>query len=131
MACHSILPDTGDPESRHAYHLYTPLLQLEKLSVRRQHIVAAMEAENIGVGIHYEPVHTQPYYRERLGYRDGGFAERKLRGRAHHLAAPERRNDRGRCSGRVRRPGAYPALLLGLAWHSIHTGVWPPVQATT
>jgi dTDP-4-amino-4,6-dideoxygalactose transaminase len=29
-----------------------------------------MEAENIGVGIHYEPVHAQPYYRERLGYRD-------------------------------------------------------------
>ena len=65
-----ILPDTGDPESRHAYHLYTPLLQLEKLSVARQQIVAAMEAENIGVGIHYEPVHAQPYYRERLGYRD-------------------------------------------------------------
>ncbi len=65
-----IVPETGDPESRHAYHLYTPLLQLEKLSVGRPQIVAAMEAENIGVGIHYEPVHAQPVYQERLGYPD-------------------------------------------------------------
>jgi len=43
------------------------LLQLERLSVGRQQIVAAMEAENIGVGIHYEPVHAQPFYKERFG----------------------------------------------------------------
>jgi dTDP-4-amino-4,6-dideoxygalactose transaminase len=68
-----MVPGTADPESRHAYHLYTPLLQLEKLSVGRRRIVAAMEAENIGVGVHYEPVHTQPYYREHFGYSDADF----------------------------------------------------------
>ncbi len=65
-----VTPHPVDAETRHAYHLYTPLLQVEKLSVDRNQIVAAMEAENIGVGIHYEPVHSQPYYRERLGSRD-------------------------------------------------------------
>jgi dTDP-4-amino-4,6-dideoxygalactose transaminase len=65
-----VVPQSAAVETRHAYHLYTPLLQLEKLSVERHHIVAAMAAENIGVGVHYEPVHAQPYYRERLGYRD-------------------------------------------------------------
>jgi len=64
------LPKPGDPKSRHAYHLYTPLLHLERLSVRRQQIVAAMEAENIGVGIHYEPVHAQPFCKDRFGYLD-------------------------------------------------------------
>ena len=68
-----IVPEMGSPENRHACHLYTPLLQLEKLSVGRCQIVAAMEGENIGVGIHYEPVHSQPYYREHLGYRDADF----------------------------------------------------------
>jgi dTDP-4-amino-4,6-dideoxygalactose transaminase len=68
-----ILPAIGDIENRHAYHLYTPLLQLEKLSVGRQQIVAAMETENIGVGIHYEPVHVQPFWIERFGKRDGDF----------------------------------------------------------
>ena len=68
-----ILPSLGDGQNRHAYHLYTPLLELEKLTVGRQQIVAAMEAENIGVGIHYEPVHVQPFWIERFGKHDGDF----------------------------------------------------------
>jgi len=67
------LPATGPSENRHAYHLYTPLLQLEKLSVGRGEIVAAMETENIGVGIHYEPVHIQPFYAERFGRDDARY----------------------------------------------------------
>jgi len=67
------LPSVGGVEDRHAYHLYTPLLQLEKLSLNRRQIVAAMEAENIGVGIHYEPVHTQPFYTQRFGRDDTRF----------------------------------------------------------
>ena len=65
-----VLPEVGDSDSRHAHHLYAPLLQLEKLTVNRQRIVAAMEAENIGVGIHYEPVHSQPFFTARFGRRD-------------------------------------------------------------
>src|SRR5271165_526219 len=68
-----VLPETGDSANRHAYHLYAPLLQLEKLTVPRARIVAAMEAEHIGVGIHYEPVHTQPFFVERFGKHDGEF----------------------------------------------------------
>jgi dTDP-4-amino-4,6-dideoxygalactose transaminase len=68
-----VLPDTGDAANRHAYHLYTPLLQLEKLTVKRAKIVAAMEAEHIGVGIHYDPVHVQPFWIERFGRREGEF----------------------------------------------------------
>ncbi|HME34484.1 MAG TPA: DegT/DnrJ/EryC1/StrS family aminotransferase [Candidatus Sulfotelmatobacter sp.] len=68
-----LLPEAGDRQNRHAYHLYTPLLQLKTLSVGREQIVAAMEAENIGVGIHYEPVHVQPFYIERFGKHDGEF----------------------------------------------------------
>jgi dTDP-4-amino-4,6-dideoxygalactose transaminase len=68
-----VLPETGDADNRHAYHLYTPLLELEKLRVQREQIVAAMEAENIGVGIHYDPVHLQPFWIERFGKHDGDF----------------------------------------------------------
>lgn len=67
------LPQVGDASNRHAYHLYTPLLQLEALSVGRRQILAAMEAENIGVGIHYEPVHTQPLWVQRFGHHDEAF----------------------------------------------------------
>ena len=68
-----VLPPDTEPQSRHAYHLYTPLLMLEELRVGRAEIVAALEAENIGVGIHYVPVHQQPYYRQQLGFKDSDF----------------------------------------------------------
>lgn len=57
------LPPSPPPQSRHAYHLYTPLLDLERLRVSRDHILSALTAENIGVGVHYLPVHGHPYYR--------------------------------------------------------------------
>lgn len=66
-------PLAGLAENRHAYHLYTPLLWLETLTVDRDRIVAAMEAENIGVGIHYQPVHTQPFFTERFGRHDASL----------------------------------------------------------
>jgi dTDP-4-amino-4,6-dideoxygalactose transaminase len=59
--------------SKHAYHLYTPLLKLDEISATRQDIIAALDAEGIGVGIHYIPVHQHPYYRQRFGFRDSDF----------------------------------------------------------
>ena len=70
-----LLPPAPDPGSRHAYHLYTPLLLLEKLRVNRQTMIAALDAENIGVGIHYVPVHQQPYYRQKFGFADSDYPE--------------------------------------------------------
>jgi perosamine synthetase len=56
-----------------AWHLYPIRLDLEKLSVDRAQIFRALRAENIGVNVHYIPVHLHPYYRERFGYRGGEF----------------------------------------------------------
>jgi len=67
------LPPAPEAGSRHAYHLYTPLLELQDLQVSREKIVAALDAENIGVGIHYIPVHQHPYYRQRFGFVDSDF----------------------------------------------------------
>jgi dTDP-4-amino-4,6-dideoxygalactose transaminase len=67
------LPAPSAPDSRHAYHLYTPLLALEKIGAGREKIIAALDAENIGVGIHYVPVHQHPYYRQRFGFSDSDF----------------------------------------------------------
>jgi len=32
-----------------------------------------LRAENIGVNVHYIPVHRHPYYRDRFGYRGGEY----------------------------------------------------------
>ena len=56
-----------------AWHLYPIRLNQEHLRVGRQEIFAALRAENIGVNVHYIPVHTHPYYRHRFGYKGGEY----------------------------------------------------------
>jgi perosamine synthetase len=49
-----------------AWHLYPIRLNLESLSADRTEVFRALRAENIGVNVHYIPVHQHPYYRERF-----------------------------------------------------------------
>jgi perosamine synthetase len=49
-----------------AWHLYPVRLKLEMLGTKRGEIFRALRAENIGVNVHYIPVHKHPYYRERF-----------------------------------------------------------------
>jgi len=56
-----------------AWHLYPIRLNLEKLTADRAQVFRALRAENIGVNVHYIPVHCHPYYRDRFGYRGGEY----------------------------------------------------------
>ena len=71
------LPGVQIPQGRKdvepAWHLYPLRLDLEKLSGDRGQVFRAMRAENIGVNVHYIPVHLHPYYRQRFGYKGGEF----------------------------------------------------------
>lgn len=68
-----ILPKEPDSDTKHAYHLYTPLINIERLGKSRDWVLAALTAENIGVGVHYIPVHLHPYYKKTFGWRKGQF----------------------------------------------------------
>lgn len=71
--CHlpGIIPPVVESVVTPAWHLYPIRLDLEKLSAHRGQIFRALRAENIGVNVHYIPVHLHPYYRDRFGYRGG------------------------------------------------------------
>ncbi len=56
-----------------AWHLYPIRLDLSRLSANRAQVFRALRAENVGVNVHYIPVHYHPYYRERFGSRMGEF----------------------------------------------------------
>ena len=56
-----------------AWHLYPIRLDLSRLSADRGQVFKALRAENIGVNVHYVPVHLHPYYREHLGCNAGEF----------------------------------------------------------
>lgn len=49
-----------------AWHLYPIRLDLQSLVAGRAETFRALRAENIGVNVHYIPVHQHPYYRERF-----------------------------------------------------------------
>ncbi len=51
----------------HARHLYTLMLDTDALSIDRDAVMQALQAENIGTGIHFIGLHMHPYYRQRLG----------------------------------------------------------------
>ena len=61
------------PEANPAWHLYPIRLEVERLSADRAQILRALRAENIGVNVHYIPVHLHPYYRERFAYKGGEY----------------------------------------------------------
>ena len=56
-----------------AWHLYALRLEPAKLSADRAQVFRALRAENIGVNVHYIPVHFHPYYRDRFDYKKGSF----------------------------------------------------------
>jgi dTDP-4-amino-4,6-dideoxygalactose transaminase len=68
-----ILPAAPEPYMVHGRHLYTPLLQLERLRVSRDEVLDALTAENIGAGVHFLAVHKHPYYRQTYGWAAGDF----------------------------------------------------------
>ena len=55
----------------HAYHLYVVLLDTEALGMDRDRAFRELRAGNIGVNVHYKPVHLQPFYQYEYGTRSG------------------------------------------------------------
>ena len=57
----------------HAYHLYTILIDFEKLNKNRNQVMQELRAKNIGTQVLYIPVHLQPYYSKKYGFKKGDF----------------------------------------------------------
>jgi dTDP-4-amino-4,6-dideoxygalactose transaminase len=61
-----IAPLARDPRDRHALHLYIVRIDPEDAGADRDAYQSALAEENIGTSIHFLPVHTLTYYRERF-----------------------------------------------------------------
>ncbi|HEY9619560.1 MAG TPA: UDP-4-amino-4,6-dideoxy-N-acetyl-beta-L-altrosamine transaminase [Crinalium sp.] len=62
------------PDSSSSYHLYVIRLQLDKIEKTHRQVFEALRQANIGVNLHYIPVHTQPYFQQ-FGFQWGQFPE--------------------------------------------------------
>jgi dTDP-4-amino-4,6-dideoxygalactose transaminase len=54
------------------WHMFQPLLPLDRLAISRGEFIARMKREGIGVGVHYPAIHLFSLYRRR-GFRPGDF----------------------------------------------------------
>lgn len=60
-------------DCQHAWHLYQLRLNPGALTIDRAQFVQALKEMNIGVSVHFIPLHIHPYYRETYGYAPADF----------------------------------------------------------
>lgn len=75
------LPAPEEPNTRHARHLYTILVDEARCGVSRDDFLTRMTREGIGVGVHYLSVPEHPYYQQRYGWRPEDWPEAMTIGR--------------------------------------------------
>lgn len=65
------LPPEAD--SKHALHLYILRVRADEMTHDRDAVLTALQAENVGCGVHYRGIHVQPWYRDEYGLRREQF----------------------------------------------------------
>lgn len=70
-----VLPAEPEADTKHAYHLYTLLIDREQADISRDYFLAAMTAENIGVGVHYVSIPEHIYYQREFGWNPNEFPQ--------------------------------------------------------
>jgi dTDP-4-amino-4,6-dideoxygalactose transaminase len=66
-------PAPPEPDTAHARHLYTLLLDVDKIRKTRDEVQQRLYEMNIGTGIHFRALHLHDYYRRRFGFKKGDF----------------------------------------------------------
>jgi UDP-4-amino-4,6-dideoxy-N-acetyl-beta-L-altrosamine transaminase len=67
-----IIKPYQDKDGYSALHLYPIKIQIDKVKNTKKEIFDALRNNNIGVNVHYIPVHTQPYYGN-MGFKKGDY----------------------------------------------------------
>ena len=67
------IPVPVEKNTRHAFHLYSLLIDIDKMKITRDEFLDKMTERNIGVGVHYIALHLHPFYQNEYGYEKGDF----------------------------------------------------------
>lgn len=74
-------PKDPEPDTRHAYHLYTIMVDGDKCGVSRDEFLDAILEYKIGVGVHYLSIPEHPYYQQTFGWKPEDYPEAMRIGR--------------------------------------------------
>jgi len=55
------------------FHLYAVQIDFSALGKSRTRVMQELRNKGIGTQVHYIPVHTQPFYKNTFGYKDGDY----------------------------------------------------------
>ena len=75
------LPAPIESGTRHAYHLYTLLIDEQRCGISRDAFLDAMTAQNIGLGVHYLSIPEHPYYQQTFDWKPDDYPEAMKVGR--------------------------------------------------
>ena len=64
-----LLPPEAPAGATHGYHLFTVLIDPERLPLCRDQFTQRMAAAGIGIGVHYRAIPDEPFYRDLFGWR--------------------------------------------------------------
>lgn len=76
------LPAPVEPRTRHAFHLYTIMVEREKCGCTRDQFIGRMQTNNIGVGVHYRQLACHPVYQRRFGWKQADYPQAQRVGEA-------------------------------------------------
>ena len=62
-----ILPPKAPAHTKHAWHLFSLMVDPKATGISRDRMLEALKKENIGVGVHYRSLHVHKFYREKYG----------------------------------------------------------------
>ncbi|MGA2736247.1 MAG: DegT/DnrJ/EryC1/StrS family aminotransferase [Bryobacteraceae bacterium] len=59
----------GKPDCRHAWHLYTLRLNLDRLEIGRDEFIEQLKGRGVGTSVHFIPIPLHPFFAERAKLR--------------------------------------------------------------
>jgi len=66
-----ILPSEPEPGDVHSWHIFTPLVEVDKLGFSRDEFMSRMREHNIGTALHYQAAHLFTCIRDACGSEKG------------------------------------------------------------
>jgi dTDP-4-amino-4,6-dideoxygalactose transaminase len=67
------MPLPCEPKTKHAFHLYTLLLDIDRLKITRDQFLDEMTKRDIGTAVHYIALHLHPFYQKMFKYKRCDF----------------------------------------------------------
>lgn len=72
-----VLIPSRKPNTTHAHNIYGILIDISALKISRNEIIERLKDFNIGSVVYFRPLHSQPYFQKKFGYKMGDFPNAK------------------------------------------------------